>query len=182
MASSIPYASLAESFEHPNSTMPRSKKRPWRWLGQSAPFRSTLEQRRWMSLQIIPSDLHPIHAEQQQGTDSMESRTSAVLAQRETQTRKGQSLIGSSEPILCDRVHTQRRQSGLKSGGSRGSGSKNFDFLGKFPKNFDFFQAISQAKNRFFRANFRKISIFSCNFTKDSDFQGKFMKNFNFLR
>src|SRR6218665_4151838 len=35
--------------------------------------------------------------------------------------------------------------------------------------------------NRFFRANFREISIFSGNFTKNSIFQGKFPKNFNFL-
>src|SRR6218665_813513 len=32
---------------------------------------------------------------------------------------------------------------------------KKFNFLGKFP----IFQAISQTKNQFFRANFRKISI-----------------------
>ena len=39
--------------------------------------------------------------------------------------------------------------------GSRGSRLKNLDFLRKFTKNFNFFQAISQQKNRFFRANFR---------------------------
>jgi len=66
--------------------------------------------------------------------------------------------------------------------GGRGSGSKNFDFLGTFPKNFDFFQAISQTKNRLFRANFKKFRFFSCNFTKDSDVQGTFLKNFAFLR
>src|SRR6218665_2812454 len=49
-------------------------------------------------------------------------------------------------------------------------------------KKFRFFQAISQTKNRFFRANFRKISVFSGNLKKNSIFQVKFPKNFDFLR
>src|SRR6218665_1811477 len=52
----------------------------------------------------------------------------------------------------------QRRQSGLKSG-SRGSGSKNFDFLGKFPKNLDSFRKFQ--KNFNFLRQFPKIFRFS---------------------
>ena len=48
-------------------------------------------------------------------------------------------IYGAIIILLRIRITTQRRQSGLKSGG-RGSGSKKFDFLGKFPKNFDFFR------------------------------------------
>ena len=54
----------------------------------------------------------------------------------------------------------QRRQSGLKSGEGRGSGSKHFDFIGKFPKYVDFFR------------QFHKII----------NFQGKFSKNLDFFR
>src|SRR6218665_3983942 len=53
----------------------------------------------------------------------------------------------------------QRRQSGLKDGGSWIL-VKKFDFLRNFPKNFQFFQEISQTENRFFRPNFQKISMF----------------------
>ena len=63
----------------------------------------------------------------------------------------------------------QRRQSGLKSGGSWTRVKKIRFSIGKFPKNL-FFQAISQTKNRFFRANFRKFRVFSGNFTKNFDF------------
>jgi len=37
---------------------------------------------------------------------------------------------------------------------------KKFRFSRKIFEKFRFFQAISQTKNRFFRANFRKISLF----------------------
>src|SRR6218665_394406 len=73
---------------------------------------------------------------------------------------------------LDDESGSQRRQSGLKSGG-RGSMSQKFQFFqtnfrkisifsGNFTKNFDFS-----------RQNFRKISIFSRNFTKCFDFYGE---------
>src|SRR6218665_371739 len=76
---------------------------------------------------------------------------------------------------------TQRRQSGLKSGGSWRR-FQNFDFLGKFPKNFDFFQQFHELKIDFFRRNFRKNSIFlQVILQKVSFFQGKFPKNFDFL-
>ena len=74
----------------------------------------------------------------------------------------------------------QRRQSGLKTGG-RGYGWKNFDVFRQFHQN-----------NQFFRANIRKIPIFSGNFTKNFDFSrqiaeefrflGNFTKNFDFFR
>ena len=62
-----------------------------------------------------------------------------------------------------------------------------------FQENFRFFQAISQTKNRIFRANFQvisyKISIFLVkfpknlgNFPKYFDFLGKFPKIYNFCR
>src|SRR6218665_2680129 len=44
-ASSIPYATLADSFEHPSSTTPRSKTRLWRWLRQFVPSPSALDHR-----------------------------------------------------------------------------------------------------------------------------------------
>src|SRR6218665_123699 len=59
----------------------------------------------------------------------------------------------------------ERRQSGLKSGGSW-IRVKKFRFSRKITEKFRFFQAIIFTKNRFFRSNFRKISIFSGNFTK----------------
>src|SRR6218665_2727776 len=73
--------------------------------------------------------------------------------------------------------YTQRRQSGLKSGG-RGSGLKNFVILGKCPKNLDFFRQFHKQKNRFFRANFQKISIFSDDFTKKFDFSRQIFEEF----
>jgi len=70
-------------------------------------------------------------------------------------------LLRSSD--VCSGDSLQRRQSGSKSGGVVNPGQNNFDL--KFPifsGNF--------TKNRFFRANLRKISIFSGNFTKNFDF------------
>jgi len=49
--------------------------------------------------------------------------------------------VDSNVNFLCGRPHGQRRQSGFKSG-SRGSGSKNFDFLGKF----NFFRLFHKQK------------------------------------
>src|SRR6218665_1736590 len=75
----------------------------------------------------------------------------------------------------------QRRQSGLKSG-SRGSGSKNFDFLGKFPKNLDSFRKFHKQKINFsgqISEKFRFVQVIS---QKISILQVKFPKNFNFLR
>src|SRR6218665_1898523 len=67
--------------------------------------------------------------------------------------------------------------------GSRGSGSKKFDFLGKFRKNFDFSGNLTNKKAIFqgkFPRNFnflqvlsQKFSIFQGNFTKISIFQEK---------
>src|SRR6218665_1573863 len=59
----------------------------------------------------------------------------------------------------------QRRQSGLKSGGSW-TRVKKFRFSRKISEKFIFFQAISQTKDRFFKANFRNISFFSGNLKK----------------
>jgi len=66
----------------------------------------------------------------------------------------------------------QRRQSGLKSGGSwirvkifSGNFTKKSIFQGKLPKNFDFPQVISQ-----------NISIFQDKFLKNFDFSGNLKK------
>src|SRR6218665_4209731 len=98
----------------------------------------------------------------------------------------------------------QRRQSGLKSGGSW-IRVKKFDFLGKFrcfhKEKIDFLWQISEKFRfltddftkifTFFKANFQRISIFLDNFTKNFDFlkkipkisifSGNFTKNFDFL-
>src|SRR6218665_2169951 len=78
---------------------------------------------------------------------------------------------------LAQHCAFQRRQSGLKSGGSW-IRVKKFRFFRKISKKFGFFQAISESKKAIFRANFRKISIFSGDFTKNFVFQSKFSKNF----
>jgi len=73
--------------------------------------------------------------------------------------------------LLCCRLHAciighsaARMYSGVNLvwnlGGGRGLGSKKSIFYRKISEKFRFFQAIWQTKNRFFRANFRKISAF----------------------
>src|SRR6218665_981331 len=63
---------------------------------------------------------------------------------------------------FCSNSHkseVQRRQSGLKSGGSR-TRVKKFRFSGKISEKFRFFQAISQPKNRFSGQISDKIRVF----------------------
>jgi len=67
---------------------------------------------------------------------------------------------------------TQRRQSGLKSGGGSWIRvTKISIFQGKFSRNFDFFQAILQ-----------KILIFPGKFLKNFDFFTQIFKKFQFFR
>src|SRR6218665_809911 len=85
----------------------------------------------------------------------------------------------------------QRRQSGLKSGGSW-TRVKKFRFSIKISEKFRFFQAISQTKKSIFHGKFpesfgffpvlsQKISIFEVKFPKNFDFLRNFPKYFNFL-
>src|SRR6218665_2610391 len=75
--------------------------------------------------------------------------------------------IGGAESSKKFCSSAQRRQSGLKSGGTWIS-----IFPGKFPRNFNFFRQVLK-KFQFFKANFRKILIISGNLKKNSFFQAK---------
>src|SRR6218665_3292054 len=67
--------------------------------------------------------------------------------------------------------YTQRRQSGLKSGGSW-IWVKKLISLGKFPKNFEFFQTISQ-KIQFSRQTSEKCRFFQAIAQTIFNFPGK---------
>ena len=58
---------------------------------------------------------------------------------------------------------------------------KKFDFLRKFSKNFDFVSG-NFTKNRFFRANIRKLLIFSDNFVQNFDFSWQISEKYRFSR
>ena len=75
----------------------------------------------------------------------------------------------------------QRRQSGLKSGGSWIQVKEISIFPGKFSKNFDFSRQILK-KIRLFQANFRKNRFFQANFKKNLIFSSKFSKKFYLFR
>src|SRR6218665_1667915 len=117
-------------------------------------------------------------------------------------------MIQVSDPYNITLGTCQRRQSGLKSGGSWirvkkfrfskknsekfrlfqaiSTFSGNFKnkksiFQGKFPKKFDLLQVISQICS-ISQGQFPKNFDFLSNFTKDFDFLKNFPRNFDFFR
>ena len=75
----------------------------------------------------------------------------------------------------------QRRQSGLKSGGSW-IRVKKFGFSIKFSKNLDFFRQFHKQKADFSGQIFEKFGFFHLISQKISIFKGKFCEEFGFFR